>query len=320
MSVDQAVVVSPRKSGTHLVQELMTTIGYYTYGESIPPPGRQVALSLRQRASLAERFLAATDRAALDPASDRDGFVHATNTLWWQVADMWQVRLAATRRPDVELSYPGLYHALPMPPEAWRRPFSDTPDGICWIFHAIDVWRMDQAFLREWQVAWKPRVVLNHRDPRDALVSMAQFLSGETGHTFARQPELAVFRPVLENLPDLGDRITYLLRDPVTPLLSDFESAISLFHHPQVCSVSFEELVGPRGGGSSARQLAAVRRVAEHVEADVDATVIADKLFNPEAYSFHRGRIGSWRDLFTERHIRMFESRFGHLLESFQYD
>jgi hypothetical protein len=319
MSVERVIAVSPRKCGTHLLQELMVLLGYRIYGETIPPPQGFVGLSLRQRIDLAERYLHPDEVAKLDHRADRDGFIQTTNLLWNQVAELWQMKLAAINVFNTELAFPELRHYLPMHPRAWAQPFSSTPPGICWTFHALDVWRLDTTFYYEWQSPSGPRLVLNHRDPRDALISMATFLSGEGGHQITRQPETAVFRPILQNLPTMAERITYLLRDPAIPLLTDFEAAISLLHHPDVCTVSFEELVGGEGGGSAARQMGAVRRVADHVESDIDPAVVAEKVFNRNAYSFHRGQIGACHDLFTAEHNRLFAARFGHLLEIFGY-
>ena len=293
--------------------------GYYIHGESIPPADGRVALSMRDRITLAEHFLHPDELADLDWRTDRDRFVRATDVLWLQVANLWHVKLAGINVSNSELSFPDLGHSIPMHPDAWRQPFSITPQDVCWVMHSLDVWKMDWSFCREWHDEGEPRMVLNYRDPRDTLLSMVNFFSGDGGHEFSRQPEMAVFRPILQNIPDMAGRITYMLRDPAIPLLNDFEAAISLFHHPEVCAVSFEDLVGPNGGGTAAAQAAAVGRVAEHIEADIDPHVVAGKLFNPESWSFHRGQIGAWRDVFTAQHSAIFEKRFGHLLEVFNY-
>jgi hypothetical protein len=320
MPKGRVIAVSPRKSGTHLLQELMALLGYQTHGEAVPPREAVVTLSLRQRIELAEHFLHPDEQARLDYRTDREGLVQTTNILFFQVAEVLRAKLAAGNVCHTALAFPELEHPVRMHPRAWGRPFAATPQGICWTFHSLDIWRLDPAFFKEWPTPSGPRLVVSVRDPRDTLVSMARFLSGEGGHSFNRQPEAGIFRPILQNLPSLSDRITYLLRDPAVPLLSDFEAAISLFHHPDVCSVSFEELIGEQGGGSTERQLAAVRRVAEHVESDVDPEVVAEKVFNRNSYSFHRGRIGAWREVFTAEHNRLFAARFGHLLEIFHYD
>ncbi|GAA3061033.1 hypothetical protein GCM10020254_01060 [Streptomyces goshikiensis] len=90
-------------------------------------------------------------------------------------------------------------------------------------------------------------MILNYRDPRDVLLSLVDFFSRNNGLRFRRFPETAIFGPVLESIQDPAAKIDYALSDPAMPLLGDYESAISFLHHPNVCTVSFEELVGPPG-------------------------------------------------------------------------
>lgn len=320
MTAERVVVVSPRKSGTHLVQKLMVRFGYGIYGEPIPPEEGRAAFSLRERMELAERFLDPAELDGIDVRRDTAEFVRRTDLLLKQLGWIWQVRLAARNIPHVSLSHPEIDFTLKMKPHAWQGPFLQTPPRLCWIFHSVDLWRMDPKFLIEWTERGHPRIILNYRDPRDTLVSMVSFFAGDGGLTFLRFPESAVFAPILRNIPDMAGRISYALRDPAMPLLADYEAAISLFHHPLVCNVSFEELVGPDGGGDRSRQRAAVHRVAEHVESDAAPETIVDTLFDPSAFSFHKGRIGRWRDVFTADHEVLFKERFGHLLEMFGYE
>jgi hypothetical protein len=317
--MESSIVISPMKSGTHLIQQLMVLLGYHITGEPIPPDSATVSLSIRQRQRLVETYLSPDHAATLDPWRDKDQFITATNLLWLRVADMWARRLAAIDIPHTELAFPDLDHAVPASPAAWRTPFSKTPPDICWIFHSIDVWRADPRFLLEWHGTGRPPIVLNYRDPRDTLVSLANFLSADDGLVLYMQPELAVYRSVLRSMPDLADRITYLLRDPSVRLLRDFDAAVSFYHHPAVCKVSFEELVGPRGGGGRGRQIAAVHRVAEHLGIEADEPAVADGLFDPKSRSFHRGQIGAWREVFTGKHVDMFKSRFSNVMEVFGY-
>ncbi|MFF3861223.1 hypothetical protein [Streptomyces sp. NPDC002209] len=64
MSSERVFVISPRKCGTHLVQELLVGLGYGVYGEPVPPSGGRPAFSLRERLAMAEQFL--------DPATVAD--------------------------------------------------------------------------------------------------------------------------------------------------------------------------------------------------------------------------------------------------------
>src|ERR1044071_1990056 len=119
----------------------------------------------------------------------------------------------------------------------------------------------------------------------------------------------------MRSLPGLAERLTYALRDPAIPLLEDYERAIGLFHHPEVCTVDYADLVGPEGGGDRDRQLAAIERVAAHLGRGVTAAAVADGLYDRSSFTFHKGQIGSWREVFTAEHEARFEARFGHLLE-----
>jgi len=319
MSAERVLAVSPRKAGTHLLQQLMVRLGYGIYGETVPPEDGRAAFSLRERQRLAERFADPAEFDGIDVRRDTEEFLRRTDLLLVQLGWIWQVRLAARNLSNVQVSQPDADFTLKMAPEAWTRPFRESPSRLCWIFHSVDIWRMDPLFLEEWIRDGEPRMVLNHRDPRDALVSMVDFFAGEGGLKFLRYPESATFGPILQSIPDRADRITYALRDPALPLMADYEAAISLLHHPRVVGVTFEDLVGPSGGGSRDRQLEATRRVAEHLESDVEPERVVDDLFDRSAFSFHKGRIGRWRDVFPAEHEAMFDDRFGHLLEVFGY-
>ncbi|MFE6841336.1 hypothetical protein [Streptomyces sp. NPDC057686] len=319
MSSERVFVISPRKCGTHLVQELLVGLGYGVYGEPVPPSEGRPAFSLRERLAMAEQFLDPAEFEALDHERDREGFIRTTDQVWLQLAWAWQTRLAVSPLSHVEAVAPEARFGPKMRPEIWTAPFSSTPPGMSWIFHSVDVWRMDNTFLAEWVNSGSPKVILNYRDPRDVLVSLVDFFSKNNGLKFMRYPESAIFGPVLESIEDYGKKLDYALSDPQMPLLADFEAAISFLHHPNVCRVSFEELVGPQGGGSREAQLDAVRRVAQWLDHDIDPATVADSLFNPHSFTLNKGRTGRWRETFSPAHVERFESRFGHLLDSFGY-
>lgn len=318
MNTERVILVSPRKAGTHLAQKLMVLFGYACYGESVPPREGRPALTVRERISMAERFLDPAELDGVDIRADSEEFIRRTDLLFIRLAQIWQIRLAGTEVPHVDLRDPGSASELKLRPGVWRHPFSWTPPGLCWIFHTLDIWRTDPSFLHEWHIGPEPAMVLNYRDPRDALVSMVDFFSDRKD--FRRHPESAVFRPIMESLPTREDRITYALTDPAFPLLRDYEHAVSFLHHPRVCTVSFEELVGPEGGGSRSKQRAAVNRVAEHLGLAVEPEPIAANLFDRASFTFRTGQIGGWRDAFTTSHRALFERRFGHLREVFGYE
>jgi hypothetical protein len=93
-----------------------------------------------------------------------------------------------------------------------------------------------------------------------------------------------------------------------------------LFNHPNVCKTSFEDLVGPRGGGSAQAQADAIGRVTGFLGiTGVDPAGVARRLFNPDAFSFFRGQTGAWREAFTPGLRRLADDRFGEVLRLYGY-
>ena len=79
---------------------------------------------------------------------------------------------------------------------------------------------------------------------------MINFLTGKTGNGIGNFSEFQIFSRILDSLPSLDDQLTYALSDPSFPTQGDLGRMFWLLSHPNVCKISFEELIGPHGGGS----------------------------------------------------------------------
>jgi hypothetical protein len=165
-----------------------------------------------------------------------------------------------------------------------------------------------------------PPLVLNYRDPRDTVVSMINFLEGRTREGYGNFYEADIFSTILASKPTWDEKIDYALRDPSFLARDQFEKALWLLNHPNVCKVRYEDLVGPRGGGTRQQQIKAVDRVLRHVGSNLDAEAVADRVYNPNAWSFHQGRGGGWRERFSQRNLDRFTEQFGDLLEQYGYE
>jgi hypothetical protein len=162
---------------------------------------------------------------------------------------------------------------------------------------------------------------MNFRDPRDTLLSMVNYMCGATGRGLSVFSNLRTFRSILVSMPTLEERITYALTDDSFPSSGDdFRRTLWLLHHPDVCKTSFEELVGPQGGGTADSQLQATARLLDFPGIkDRPLEEVTGKLFNRNTFSFHRGQIGDWREVFTDKQRRLAEARFGDLLPLYGY-
>ncbi|MFF2079064.1 hypothetical protein ACFVXG_30470 [Kitasatospora sp. NPDC058162] len=199
--------------------------------------------------------------------------------------------------------------------------FDETPEGLCWIWHDLDISKVDGSFIGEWCDTAEPPVILNYRDPRDALVSLINFVEGKTPKGFGNFYERRVFNAILLGKSTMHEKIDYALRDPYFLARTEFEKSLWLLNHPGVCKVRYEDLVGPRGGGSRQVQVDTVGRVLQHVGAgDQDAEKIADRIYNTDSWSFHKGGTGGWREAFSPANEKLFNELYGDVLAQYGYE
>jgi hypothetical protein len=148
----------------------------------------------------------------------------------------------------------------------------------------------DAAFARQARAVGVPLVFV-YRDPRAMVASQAYFLV-ERGEPSDLLPRLgtrtldAAYRLLIE-----GD-------DETLDAQETFAAYRGWLTEPHVLPVRFEDLVGPRGGGSASAQLATVARIAQHIgwRGAIDELLsVAQRVFSPAAGTFRRGTIDGWR-------------------------
>ena len=91
---------------------------------------------------------------------------------------------------------------------------------------------------------------------------------------------------------------------------------------PAVCAVKFEDLVGPAGGGSIEKQHKAIEHAAHHLGltlSDTIITFIAKGLFG-NSNTFREGKIGAWKEHFTQEHKDLFKKHAGQILIDLGYE
>ncbi len=315
---ERVIVVSLMKSGTHLIQELMVALGYGIYGTSrIPPEIRPVfdAGTRREIVRLVHDEPAAEKIIAADP----DVFTRESDEAWEALGWAWQVRFGmplASRYGVAVINQPLVEQAL-------RRTasmlFASTPKDVCWMLTPLDLRAVDGRFLQEWTETGAPKIIFMYRDPRDVILSMVNFLSGKTAQGFGNFSENLAYSRILSTKETLPEKLSYALSDPSFPCNGDHERCLWLLNHPNVCKVSFEELVGARGGGSDEAQEAAVGRIVEFLGLPQDPQTLAGKLFSRDAFTFFRGQIGSWREAFTPAQAPLIARRLQDMIDLYGY-
>ncbi|QFQ99393.1 hypothetical protein F9278_28200 [Streptomyces phaeolivaceus] len=318
--VPRAMVISLQKSGTHLMQELMLELGYKMVGVPRPGPNTVPRFDEEQRLAISALVLSKTDYEKLEQLRGTALFEERTADTWSALVWHWQRRLGqhvVNRYGQTRLDRADEIITNPHLPYSW---FADTPADLCWIFHELDLERVDGSFLSEWVETDSPPLVYNYRDPRDTIVSMINFLEGRTREGYGNFYEADICSAILASKPTWEEKIDYALSDPSFLARNQFTRGMWLLNHPKVCKVRYEDLVGPRGGGTREKQIETVGRVLAHYGSDRDPEAVADKIYNPNSWSFHQGRSGGWRERFTERNLAKFNEVFGDLLEQYGYE
>lgn len=159
-------------------------------------------------------------------------------------------------------------------------------------------------------------VIFLVRDPRDLVISQANYVSRRSDHRFNH---LFAQRDALRERLELA-----IVGDPEHRLRSVGErlEAYAGWLRSSALVVRFEDLIGPGGGGDADRQAEAVRAIYRHIEmpiADAFVTEVCGRLFSPDSPTFRKGSIGQWRDLFDRELEELFERTAGDMARVYGY-
>lgn len=147
-----------------------------------------------------------------------------------------------------------------------------------------------ETFLRDRQM---PHIVML-RDPRAVLWSFTKYVEGEKNHPAYK---------VVQQIPTTEHRAMAALegihgrRHVTASMVERCKWIDGWVHGGSALAVRFEDLVGSRGGGSNARQLAICKEIGEHCGIDNQLVVAQAKtLFGHGRSTFRRGQIDGWRE------------------------
>lgn len=163
------------------------------------------------------------------------------------------------------------------------------------------------------------RAVCMLRDPRDTVVSFLHYVK--------RRPKHPLHEEYIR-LPNDHERLMFAIRGGrlgdhiLLPLDERFRNFVGWEREAGAAMVKFEDLVGPKGGGSTEAQRSAIERVAGYLDVSLDeerTLSIADSLYG-SGRTFRKGKSGGWRDEFSEEHVRAVEEVAGELLVDLGYE
>jgi hypothetical protein len=167
------------------------------------------------------------------------------------------------------------------------------------------------------------KVIVVMRDPRDTAVSSAFYLSSLERHFLYERFQNEFTTPaerLLATITGFPPRNGYRGLGSIGKRI---DRAMEWFAVPGVLECRFENLIGSRGGGSDAAQSAATAAVATHLGLELDAEQldgVRSRTWSPKSTTFRKGRIGEWRDHFTEEHKAAFKEVAGRQLIELGYE
>lgn len=159
------------------------------------------------------------------------------------------------------------------------------------------------------------------RDPRDVALSYCNHM--------LRDPKQSLHK-LFSNLSTYEDRIRVVIEgykgddaSLLAPLQDRIQNALGWWRSSKICSVRFEDLIGPKGGGSEDSQHKEIDKICAYLDVALSIEKrnnIAEKLFYPKASTFYKGVIGQWRNIFRPDTIKIFKENCSKSLVDLQYE
>jgi len=156
------------------------------------------------------------------------------------------------------------------------------------------------------------------RSPRDMLVSRYFYILGLRRHLLHDH--------LTENYPNKKSMIIALIEGPkkgernfdgrFSPYADLFRAYARWISAPDVLSVRYEDLVGPRGGGDGDIQLSAFSRLCRHLHLPIGAEALLTRWREVQHHNnptLRNGKIGDWVNHFDSDIERVFQQHMGDL-------
>ena len=139
-----------------------------------------------------------------------------------------------------------------------------------------------------------------YRHPMDIVISEANYYHKE-GNT--------VFYSYLNSL-SFEERLLKLIDDPLLlgSIRDRIENFLAWLDFQNVIPVSFEELIGPNGGGNVNIQARLIWSIQLKLHVPGNPRQYGEQTFNKESPTFHKGQIGRYKKYFTEQAYEKFYS------------
>lgn len=163
------------------------------------------------------------------------------------------------------------------------------------------------------------------RDPRDIAVSFAlsPLKRNSWHHHHAQYTKVLTTDEERIMATIRGFERSTATDTPLESIGKILEGYEGWFYDPQTMVVRFEDLVGPRGGGSNEKQIEEIQRIGGFVGRPLDreqAERIALEMYGESSLTYRKGKVGDWRNHFTQEHREAFKEVASDVLIQMGYE
>ena len=166
------------------------------------------------------------------------------------------------------------------------------------------------------------RLVLNYRDPRDAIVSWFYWLHPENKKVTHLHREYMKKVYAHFNDRELLDIFIKMdkFREVEYCIPEQFRYARALLFHPAVHKARFEDLIGNDGGGCDKTQREAIASLFRFLDVPLGLVDKAtNEAFDRNSETFRKGEIGGYKEAMSLEQIQAFNRLYDDLLRQYGY-
>lgn len=182
--------------------------------------------------------------------------------------------------------------------------------------HAFDHLHIMKCFRKR-----QYRVIYLLRDPRDQLISMLNYIRDKGWSYGPLRMDMAFGTLTYDQ--QIEEMITGSRYGLCVPK-ELFDNRKGWISWVWALTVKYEDLVGPKGGGTKKKQMEELRRIVDHLKlpkSDQELSYVADNSYGkPGEKTFDNGKIGQWKSKFKEYHKSLFKTVYGNELIEMGYE
>jgi hypothetical protein len=169
------------------------------------------------------------------------------------------------------------------------------------------------------------KVIFIIRDPRDVCVSLHHWIKRFRDHYFhsSYMNYANDYERLMICIKGQEALLSNGIKNGLVSIENHFLRRSAWLDYPGCCSVRYEHLVGPSGGGDTKQQREEINRIERFLDLTLslrDMDYVVKNIYSTKSATFRKGQIGGWREEMTEAHKSAFKEVSGQLLIDLGYE